>query len=202
MSVQHRIMAADHVTSVVGSVHDDPLGRLLQRATMDIGLSGIWLHAALERIIGNLQPMPEHFAAWANRLGLFDDTTFLLEGVRAWYEGDLIKAVHVLVPQVERGLRSIVGQLGHPVTKPHPTVPDIGVAVSMGDILYREEITAALGPDLTLHFLTLYADPRGMNLRNRVAHGQLDAVTTSLVQSIIHTLLLFGIWKELAEKRR
>jgi hypothetical protein len=35
-----------------------------------------------------------------------------------------------------------------------------------------------------------------------VAHGQLESVTGSLVQLVIHTLLVFGIWKELAERRR
>jgi lysyl-tRNA synthetase, class I len=59
----------------------------------------------------------------------------------AWYEGDLVKAVHVLVPQVENGLRSIVGHFGKPVTKPHSTVADVGVAIGMGDILYSEELT-------------------------------------------------------------
>jgi lysyl-tRNA synthetase class 1 len=146
--------------------------------------------------------MPEHIVAWANRLGLFDDVTYLLEGVRAWLEGDLVKAVHVLVPQIECGLRSIVGQLGRPVTKPHPTIRDVGVAVTMGDFLYAGEITEALGPDLTLYYLAVYADPRGMNLRNRVAHGQLDSVTEPLVQLLIHSLLVFGVWRELAESRR
>jgi lysyl-tRNA synthetase class 1 len=103
-----QIMAADHVAGSVGSVLDDPLGRLLHQTTMDFGLSAIWLQAALERTIERHQAMPEHFVAWANRLGLFDDVTFLLEGVRAWYEGDLVKALHVLVPQIERRLRSVV----------------------------------------------------------------------------------------------
>jgi len=128
--------------------------------------------------------------------------TYLLEGVRAWLDGDLTKAVHVLVPQVERGLRNIVGQLGRPVTKPHPAVRDVGVAVTMGDVLYNDEIAEALGPDITLYLLAVYADPRGMNLRNRVAHGQLGAVTEPMVQLVIHTLLVFGIWTELAAKRR
>jgi lysyl-tRNA synthetase class 1 len=79
--------------------------------------------------------------------------------MRAWQELDLIKTVHVLVPQVEAGLRAIVGSLGHPVTKPHPVIPGVGVAINMGDILYAERITAALGPDVTLYFLALYADP-------------------------------------------
>jgi lysyl-tRNA synthetase class 1 len=130
--------------------------------------------------------------------------TFLLEGVRAWFQGDDIKAVHVLVPQIERGLRSIVGKLGKPVTKPHPTVAGVGVAIGMGDILYSGELTEALGPDLSLHFVALYADPRGVNLRNRVAHGLIEPGSTNgnLVELLIHTLLLFGVWQELAKDRR
>ena len=197
-----RIIADDHVAGLVGSVMDDLAGRLLQQANMELGLSAIWLKAAFDRTIHRHQPMPEHFVLWANRLGLFDDVSFLIEGVHAWLVGDLTKAVHVLVPQVERGLRSIVGQLGKPITKPHPAVRDVGVAVTMGDALYNDEVAEGLGPDITLYLRVVYADPRGMNLRNRVAHGQLGVVTEAMVQLVIHTLLVFGIWKELANKRR
>jgi lysyl-tRNA synthetase class 1 len=196
------VMDGDHVAAKVGSVLDDPLGRLIGQTAMDLGFSGIWLQKALEQTIEAHEATPEHFVTWANRLGLFEDLTFLIEGVRAWYEGDLVKAVHVLVPQVEKGLRSIVAQLGKPVTKPHPSITGVSVATNMGDILYSKELADILGPDVTLYFLALYADPRGMNLRNRVAHGQLESVTGSLVQLIIHTLLVFGVWKELAERRR
>jgi lysyl-tRNA synthetase class 1 len=198
----HTILAGDHVAAKVGSVPDDLLGRLIEQTTMDLGFSRVWLQAALQQAIEVHEATPEHVVSWANRLGLFDDLTFLLEGVCAWYEGDLIKAVHVLVPQVEKGLRSIVAQLGKPVTKSHPSIAGVSVAVNMGDVLYSKELTDLLGPDVTLYFLALYADPRGMNLRNCVAHGQLESVTGSLAQLVIHTLVVFGVWKELAERRR
>ena len=166
-----KIMADNHIAATVGSVEDDPFGRLLQQTTMGFGFEAIWLQTTLHRAIETHGLTIEHFVGWANRLALFDDMTFLIEGVRAWFEGDHVKAVHVLVPQMERGLRAIVAKLGKPVTKPHGTVAGVGVAIGMGDILYSEEVTQALGPDLTLYFLALYADPRGMNLRNRVAHG-------------------------------
>ncbi len=78
------------------------------------------------------------------------------------------------------------------------------MALTMGDILYSDELREALGPDLTLYFLALYADPRGKNLRNQVAHGLIKSIEVSdhLVRLLIHTLLVFGVWKELAEKRR
>jgi hypothetical protein len=126
-------MADDHVAAKIGSVADDPFGRLIQQTTMSFGLSGIWLQAALDRTINAHGAMPEDFVGWANRAGLFDDATFLIEGIMAWYEGDLVKAVHVIIPQVEKGLRGIVAHLGKPVTKPHGTVADVGVAIGMGD---------------------------------------------------------------------
>ena len=198
------IMADDHVAAKIGSVEDDPFGRLIHQTTMNFGFAGIWLRMALHRTIETHGAVPEHFVGWCNRSGLFEDVTFLNEGVRAWYEGDLAKAVHVLVPQMERGLRSIVAKLDRPVTKPHSKIAGVGVAIGMGDILYAEEMTQALGPDITLYFLALYADPRGMNLRNRVAHGLIkpELIDGHLVELLIHTLLIFGIWKELAQKRR
>ena len=50
-------------------------------------------------------------------------------------------------------------------------VQGASVSINMGDILYSQDIFEALGPDLTLHFVALYADPRGLNLRNELAHG-------------------------------
>jgi lysyl-tRNA synthetase class 1 len=59
-----------------------------------------------------------------------------------------------------------------------------------------------LGP--TLHFLALYADPRGLNLRNELAHGlmQRGAIDGHVAHLVLHTLLVLGLWKELAERRK
>jgi lysyl-tRNA synthetase class 1 len=199
-----KIMASDHVAATVGSVQDDLLGRILHHTTMNMAVSAVWLHAAAQRALKAHGLSAEHFAGWANRHGSFGDLTFLIEGVRASLEGDLAKSVHVLVPRIELGLRNIVGQLGKPVTKAHPKVPGVGVVIGMGDILYSPDVTDALGPDLALYFLALYADPRGMNLRNRVAHGLIEpeSIDGSVSLWLLHTLLVLGIWKELAEKRR
>src|SRR5262245_62290173 len=53
--------------------------------------------------------------------------------------------------------------------------------------LFRSE---ALGPDITLHFLALYADPRGRNLRNNLAHGLItrQAASRDATNWLIHSL--------------
>jgi lysyl-tRNA synthetase class 1 len=202
--IPQTIMADNHVAAKVGSVEDDPFGRLIHQCTMSFGFSAIWLREAFDRAITEHNIVPGHVVGWANRLDLFEDLTFLIEGVEAWYQGDFVKAVHLLVPQVEHGLRSITGKLGQPVTKAHSTVAGVSVAIGMGDILYKRELSEALGPDLSLYFLALYADPRGINLRNDFAHGLLRprSVDGNLARWVIHTLLVFGVWDEIAKKRR
>jgi lysyl-tRNA synthetase class 1 len=105
-----------------------------------------------------------------------------MEDITAWYDQDFVKAVHVLVPQVEVGLRAIASKLGKPLTKPHTRIEGVSVAINMGDILYSKDIMEALGSDLTLHFLTLYADPRGFNIRNDLAHGIWDALADARIK--------------------
>jgi len=67
----------------------------------------------------------------------------------------------------------------------------------MGDILYSKEITEALGPDITLHLLARYSDPRGFNLRNEIAHGLLraDHMHFALAARVVHTVLILGVWR-------
>jgi hypothetical protein len=202
--ITQTVMAEKHVAAKVGSVEDDPFGRLIQQATQSISFNDIWLMAALDRAIEVHGLTPHHFVGWAARTGLFDDLHLLMEGVRAWFAGDFVKAVHVLIPQVETALRAIAAKLGKPTTKAHPKIAGVSVAVNMGDLLYSPEVTDALGSDITLHLLTLYADPRGFNLRNDMAHGLLtaDQMGNSVATRLMHTLLVLGIWDQLAEARK
>jgi len=198
--IAQHIMADDRVVAIIGSVDEDLFGRCFQQAKFTFSFSQVWLSEAFRRLAETHNLVPEHFAGWANRHGLFEDMTLLLEGVKAFFCGDHVKAAHVLIPQIEHALRSIAGKLGKPTTKAHPKVKGASVVINMGDILYDDAITSQLGDDLTLYFLSLYADPRGYNLRNELAHGDLDADSMSdhLSRLLMHTLLVLGLWKELA----
>jgi lysyl-tRNA synthetase, class I len=199
--ISQMVLADDRVTAVIGSVDEDPFGRLLAQAKFTYSLTYVWLLEAFQRLVEKHNVLPEDFVGWADRHGIFDDTGLLLQGVRAWFDGDYVKTVHVLVPQIERAVRNMAGQLGKPITKAHPKVKGVSVAINMGDILYSDDITNKIGADLSLYLLSLYADPRGLNLRNELAHGQLDlaSMTDHLARLLIHTLLVLGLWKEFAE---
>lgn len=202
--ISQTIMAERHVAAQVGSVDDDPFGRVIQNAGQSISLNDIWLLNALDRAIEVHNLTPHHFVSWVARTGLYSDLELLLEGVTAWFQQDFVKAVHVLIPQVETGLRAIVEKLGKPTTKAHPKIRGTSVAINMGDILYSAEVTDALGADITLHLLTLYTDSRGLNYRNDMAHGLMTAneMNAGTAARVIHSLLVVGIWDQLAASRK
>jgi lysyl-tRNA synthetase class 1 len=180
------------------------LGRLFHQSRFAFQFATPWLAQAFRRLFKQHDVVPQHIAGWANRHALFEDMSLLVEGVRAWEREDHVKAAHVLVPQIERALRKIADDLGVPVTKAHPSVPETSVAIGMGEILYNDKVAEALGPDVTLHFQALYSDPRGLNLRNEIAHGLMDAdqFHWHLGNLIVHSLLILGVWKEFGAKRK
>lgn len=199
--ITQMIYADDRVAAKIGSVEEDGFGRLFQQSKFAFQFERPWLEQAFRRLFEKHEVVPQHFAGWTNRHGLFDDMSLLVEGTSAWVREDYVKAAHVLVPQVERGLRKLTDELGVPVTKPHPTVAGTSVAIGMGEILFNPKVAEALGPDATLHFQALYSDPRGMNLRNEIAHGLMDGdqFYWHLGNLIVHSLLMLGLWKELGQ---
>jgi Domain of unknown function (DUF4209) len=202
--ITQTIMADNRVAATIGSVQEDAFGRLFHQAKFAFQFVTPCLAQAFRRLSERHEVVPEHFAGWANRHGLFDDMSLLVAGIRAWERDDQVKAAHVLIPQIERALRKIADGLGVPVTKAHPSIAGTSVAIGMGEILYNDKVAEALGPDATLHFQALYTDPRGMNLRNEIAHGLIDAnqFYWPLGNVIIHSLLILGLWKEFGEKRK
>lgn len=189
----------DRVVAYIGPINEDWMGHLLNHTSTWISLSTPWLGWALDRAKKQHEITAEDIAVWANRTGLFGDGSLLRDGVAAWIEEDHVKAVHVLVPQVEAAFRTLVGRLGTPTTKPHPQMPLARMVTTLGENLLHGGTQAALGlhgPDIVLHFRAFYADPRGRNLRNDLAHGVVSAesLDAGTILWVVHSLLLLGAW--------
>ena len=91
------------------------------------------------------------------------------EGFAAYACGDYVKAIHVLIPQVENSLRELLKMLDLPTTK---NDDDGGFEVkNMNHVLHDETVRAALDERLWMFLKVLYTDKRGINLRNVVMHG-------------------------------
>jgi len=198
-----QIVADEHVAAEIGSVEDDLEGRVIHDAQMRIQLESRILKRALLLSIERHNLSHYEIASFVARAGLFEDVTFLVEGLKAWLTGDPLKALFVLVPQIEYALRNLTNRVGEAVTKPHRKIAGRDQVINLGDILSTPSVKKALGADMTFYFRAIYSDARGLNLRNDLAHGLLSPVAANdtIVSLVIHSLLVIGAWAELAKAR-
>ncbi|WCK27617.1 hypothetical protein [Agrobacterium pusense] len=76
------------------------------------------------------------------RSSLFSDFPLLVAGVKAWLDGDYVKSIFVLVPQVEDAFRNIARRLGESVTKEKRGQSGWEVSMNLGDLLSMEKVRA------------------------------------------------------------
>jgi hypothetical protein len=107
------------IKAQVGAPDDDPEGRLLMQVAENIALSSLFLDMSLERARSRYAPKPDDIVAALYRSPLFDGERreLIREGVAAYLAEDHVKAVHVLVPQIEHALRMLLTLIGVPVTR-------------------------------------------------------------------------------------
>jgi hypothetical protein len=120
-------------------------------------------------------------------------------GFEAFGRGDGMAAIHILIPQIEQGLRHLAIVLGAPFYVQrrgggfHARVMD--------DLLRDGAISEALGNDLITYLRVLLTDARGWNLRNNVCHGLAPASMLSMpvADRVVHALLVLALLREQEE---
>ncbi|VVE20115.1 DUF4209 domain-containing protein [Pandoraea terrigena] len=98
-----------------------------------------------------------------------DRVDLLAEGLYAGYCGDMVHAMHVLVPQVENIVRFHLQHAGAITTT---TSPDgIVMENGMSTLVKLPQMVTVFGEDFTFELSALFCDQNGPNLRNEIAHG-------------------------------
>jgi hypothetical protein len=180
----------------VGSIEEDIDGRAIQHAATILAQQSPWLNLALEKI-------KEQFSLDVNALMElitasplfpFRHHQLVREGVEAWVTKDSIKATHILVPQVESALRELLKILGGAVM-----VPDVDIggfkAIGLGQVLNHSIFKEKIPTDIRFHFRVLYNDPRGLNVRNELAHGLIspELLDMELANWILHSVIFLSL---------
>jgi hypothetical protein len=94
------------------------------------------------------------------------------EAFHAGFTGDLPKATHILVHQVEHSVRVLLNQHGIIVTA--LSRDGIQMERNLNTLLYDDKLRELLGEDLVFALQSLLVEKFGPDLRNRVAHGLMD----------------------------
>lgn len=127
----------------------------------------------------------------------------LERGIRAFFEDDPLAAIHLLIPEIEAGIRGLAGSIGVTLQKPNRYG---GYSLKNLDDLMREDaIIQLLTEDVATHIRIVLTDQRGWNLRNEVCHGlstaaQLNMAVARRVMVIVLLLSLVRTQDEEASK--
>jgi Domain of unknown function (DUF4209) len=194
------VLATDgHTTAKIGSLDEDADGRLHKQLTESIGFYQAILVYSLQRLRERYTPATENILAFLCESPLFVESRggLLRDGLLAYEQEDFVKAIHVLVPQVEQILRNFLGHIGRPTLKTVRNHPGIMDAKSMNDILGDEYMRTVLTENLWRYLAVVYIDKRGLNVRNDLAHGLLppNLFNRNLADRVFHTLLALSLMR-------
>lgn len=178
--------------ATIGSVKDDMPGRVLNMAATLIGHSAPWLHMALDRAKTKWSLDADKLFEWLAQSPWFPPSAqgLLREGIDAWFAEDHVKAVHLLVPQAEAALREWLSALGESPMTHDPRAGGFKV-IGMGDVLRSNSFKEQVHPTLIHHLRAFYTEAKGLNIRNRIAHGLAspEVLNRGTANWVIHSLL-------------
>lgn len=180
----------------IHSVEDDLDGRAMQHAADRFNWEAPFLYFVLNRAKDKYGFDWDQLVAFINEAPFFAPAreALLREGLAAWLAEDPVKAIHVLVPQVEAACRDLLAALGAPVMRHDPNTGGFEV-IGMGAVLSHPVFRAGVHKDIRFHLRALYTDPRGINLRNHLAHGlaHVGLLGMGVANWVVHSILLLAI---------
>lgn len=136
-----------------------------------------------------------HFRAWGACRSR--NLEFLKRGFGHYFAGDHVSALHILVPQFEDTLRSLLAAANRPIARPLKGTATLGALLD--DPAFKQ------ADDENLHrYYEFVLLEEGFNLRNSVAHGLLEPedmnrLAVELVIDLLLTLTSFSA-EEITEK--
>ena len=187
-------------TAKIGSVDEDAEGRLYKQLGETISFYQPFLVFVLEKLRERYAPSVEDVLGYLGQSPLFagGHRELLQEGLHAYEQADFVKAIHVLVPQVEQSLRNLLGLLRIPTTKTVARHPGIEDVKSMNDVLGDARVRQAMTENLWRYLSVVYIERRGgLNLRNDLAHGLVgaNAFNRSVADRVLHTMLALSLMR-------
>jgi hypothetical protein len=190
IQVDHR---GRSVTKVRG-VKDDPEARLVIEVSNQMTLSSIFLDKAMHKLLEEEKLSVEEILQFIKESPTVEPDRYeiIRLGLEAYFKGDYIVTIHLLIPQIENAVRNLLVMHGGNVYKPNKNG---GNDLKIFDVLLREpSVRNALTEEIAEYFRILFTDSKGWNLRNDVCHGMLRNVDFNFKNAnrVIHALLYIG----------
>ena len=140
----------------------------------------------------------EELASFIMKSPIFEESKkdIVKKGVQAYLEEDYMSAIHILVPQAESAIRTLVELMGGATLRKNRQG---GLQLRTFDDLLRDEsVEKCFGADTAFYLRMLLTDQRGWNMRNDVCHGisPSGAFNYSTADRIVHVMLCLSQVRE------
>lgn len=182
----------------VGGIEEDEEGRTVHHAAQVMNWHAGMLGFLFRRIRERYGPTAAQLADYVHGCPLFraERRPLVERGLQAWLDGDAIVAAHLLVPQIEAALRALCIDAGGSVMRPDDRYNGFRVD-GMGTVLDEPHLRAVMPPDIRFHLAALLTDPRGLSVRNHLAHGMAlpEGLGMGLCNWIVHGVLAVALFR-------
>jgi hypothetical protein len=109
-------------------------------------------------------------------------------GMARFFQGDLMSAAHLLIPQLEPCLRHILKMNGHDPVRQHDDGTEEEYDINAMFMRMRPELTTIFGENLVYEMDLLFVGRPGPSLRNALSRGQISA------GACFHPDMVYGCW--------
>jgi len=196
------ITLQDHkgrIITTIGSIEDDIDGRLIMEFSENLTFDAIFLRHVFYKIVNEKLISTNDILDFIEKSPVIMESRFPLieRGLNAYFDDDLMVAIHLLIPQIEEAMRNLVEISGGVIFK--PTRDNVGFQLkTFHEILGDKIVEAAFNEDIKIYMKVLFTDQRGWNIRNDVCHGICDINSFSYqsIERIIHVLLILGLLRK------
>ena len=182
----------------IGNIENDLDGQIVHNISQSMHIGAVYLNATIyEGIKRELFTKETVLEYLKNSPAIsLERMPIISKGVQAYFDGDYIVAIHLLIPQIEEALRSILDTCGIPTLKPNRNGNGFQLRI-LDDILRDELAKQCLTEDFASYLRILLTDNRGWNLRNEVCHGCARPALFNIITAdrIFHALLCFGVFR-------
>lgn len=190
----------------VGPLEQDLEGNIILQTDQNMKIESIFIRKVLDSLFHKFEVDAKQLVDYIYKAPIFKEERreIVLEGVNSYLENRHLTAIHLLVPQVEEAVRTLVRNNGGAVLKPARIGG--GFVNKTLDELLRDPIFSNVfgefGEDVALYLRILFTDRRGWNIRNCVCHGLWPAVAFGIpvADRIIHSILCLALVREVGKK--
>lgn len=184
--------------ATIGGIEDDLEGNIIHQLSQNMNIDSFFLQHSFSKTIGVYGLSVEDLTSFIMRSPIFEESKkdIVKKGVQAYLEKDYMSAIHILLPQAESAIRTLVELMGSAILRKNRQG---GLQLRTFDDLLRDEsVEKCLGDDTAFYFRMLLTDQRGWNMRNDVCHGisPAGAFNYSTADRIVHVMLCLSQVRE------